>query len=314
MSERGKRAEGDLGVGVVFPQTEIEPDAGAIRVYVEAVEGLGFDHVLVYDHVTGVDPTTYPDWADTAHRNGATSAKPYDVSDRFHEIMVLFGFLAGVCSLELVSGVLVLPQRQTALVAKQAAEVDVLTGGRLRLGVGIGWNPIEYRSMGYDFHERGRRIERQIELLRRYWTEATVLLQDGDDWAHGVGIAPRPVQQPIPIWIGAGANERALARVGRLGDGWLPVSVNPSELAPALEAIWVAAREAGRDPARIGIQGRIEGAGSDDIDAVASEVASWQKLGATHVALNTMRCGLSGVEQHVAALTRVAAAVFEPTV
>ncbi len=296
-------------LGVVFPQVEIEPDPAAIRRYAAGVEELGLDHILVYDHVTGVDPEVHPDFVSVARGGGATSAKPYDVHDSFHEVMVLLGFLAAVSELDLVSGVLVLPQRQTALVAKQAAEVDVLSGGRLRLGVGVGWNKIEFKSMGHDFTQRGARIEPQIELLRRYWTEPTVRAETSEDWADGVGITPRPVQQPIPIWIGAGATRRALERVGRLGDGWLPVGVDPTALPEQLDVIHEAARAAGRRPEDIGIQGRMESVGAREVDELRAELASWRSLGATHVALNTMRSGLSGADAHVEALGRLVPAL-----
>jgi probable F420-dependent oxidoreductase len=289
-------------LGVVFPQVEIEADPAAVRRYAEAVEEMGFEHILVYDHVTGVDPAVHQEFGSVARAGGATSAKPYDVHDSFHEVMVLMGFLAACTSMELVTGVLVIPQRQTALVAKQAAEVDVLSGGRLRLGVGVGWNRIEFRSMGFDFEARGRRIDHQIELLRRYWSEPTVRAGTGDDWAEGVGLMPRPAQQPIPLWIGAGPTRRALERVGRLGDGWLPVGVDPAALGEQLETIRGAAHDAGRDPGAIGIQGRLETAAARDPGVVRTELDKWRALGATHVALNTMRCGLQGADEHVAAL------------
>ncbi|MCW3068575.1 MAG: hypothetical protein JWL67_1200 [Solirubrobacterales bacterium] len=297
---------GCLRLGVVFPHTEIEPEPGAIRAWATAVAELGFDHALVYDHVTGVDPVVHADHGASARAAGATSAKPYDVADRFHELMVLLGFLAGVApSLELLSGVLVLPQRQTALVAKQAAEIDLLSEGRLRLGVGVGWNSLEQRSLGSDFRQRGARIEEQIALLRRYWTEPTVRFEGRWDWADGVGIAPLPVQRPIPIWVAAGTNARALERVGRLGDGWLPVGTDPRRLHDQLERIRAAAVAAGRDPAMLGLQGRT--AVTDDRDALSGELEAWRDLGATHVALDTMRRGLDGVEEHVATLRSAAA-------
>jgi probable F420-dependent oxidoreductase len=295
-----------MRLGVVFPQVEIEPDPAAVRSYVEAAQQLGFDHVLVYDHVTGVDPAVHADFAQVARRGGATSPKPYDVHDTFHEVMVLMGFLAGISTLDLVTGVLVLPQRQTPLVAKQAAEVDVLSGGRLRLGVGVGWNRIEFRSMGAAFERRGDRIEAQVDLLRRYWTETTVRHDGEDDWADGVGIAPRPVQQPIPIWLGAGATRRALERVGRTADGWLPVAVEPRELDGQLDVVHAAAVAAGRDPAAIGIQGRLEWATVREQGGVAAELAAWRDLGASHVAVNTMRAGLNGADAHIAALAGIA--------
>jgi probable F420-dependent oxidoreductase len=298
-----------MKLGVVFPQVEIEADPAAIRCYAQAVEDLGFDHVLVYDHVTGIDPASHKEFADLAHRSGATSTKPYDVYDSFHEVMVLLGFLSAVCSLDFITGVLVLPQRQTPLVAKQAAEVDVLSEGRLRLGVGIGWNALEYRSMGREFHTRGARIEEQIDLLRRFWTDQTVRFTSDEHWADGVGISPRPVQRPIPIWLGAGNTAKALARVGRIADGWLPVGVDPADLAPQLDLIRAAAGDAGRDARAIGIQGRLERAGAREPGDIASEIQAWRGLGATHLAINTMRCGLTGAQAHVKALAALAPAL-----
>src|SRR5687767_554196 len=158
-----------MRIGVVFPQTELGGDAGAARAYAEAVEGLGYRHLLVYDHVLGADPEVHKGWSG-----------PYDVHTTFHEPFVLFGFLAAITSaLELVTGIIILPQRQTALVAKQAAEVDLLSGGRLRLGVGIGWNAVEYEALGEDFSNRGKRSAEQIEVLRRLWSDQTVTF-DGD--------------------------------------------------------------------------------------------------------------------------------------
>ena len=177
-----------MQIGVVLPQTEIGTDVSAIRSYGQGVEELGFKHLIAYDHVLGADPSVYEDW------DG-----PYDIDTQFHEPFVLFGFLAACTSLELASGIVILPQRQTALVAKQAAEVDILTDGRFRLGVGIGWNPVEYESLGQDFTQRGRRIEEQVELMRRLWSERSVTFTGVFDEVAGVGLAPLPVQRPIPV-------------------------------------------------------------------------------------------------------------------
>ena len=148
-----------MRIGVIFPQTELGGDAGAVRAYVAAVEGLGYDHLLAYDHVLGADPEVHEGWSG-----------PYDVDTTFHEPFVMFGYLAAVTSVELVTGIIILPQRQTALVAKQAANVDVFSGGRLRLGVGLGWNYVEYESLNEDFHTRGRRMAEQIDVMRLLWT------------------------------------------------------------------------------------------------------------------------------------------------
>src|SRR5437588_11706798 len=167
-------------IGVVFPQTEIGPDPAVVKDYAQAAEALGYSHLLVYDHVLGASTEHRPDWG------GAYSQK-----DQFHEPFVLFGYLAGLTSkIELVMGVLVLSQRQTALVAKQAAEVDVLTGGRLRLGVGVGWNPVEYDALGIDFHTRAARYEEQVELLRRYWMEDSVTFEGRFDRVDHAGLMP----------------------------------------------------------------------------------------------------------------------------
>jgi probable F420-dependent oxidoreductase len=294
-------------LGVVFPQTEIEPDAGAVRAFAQCAEQLGLNHVSLYDHVVSVDSDVRPDFADLAHRDGATAPRPYDLSDRFHEVMVLMGFLAGVCSLELATGILVLPQRQTALVAKQAAEVDLLTGGRVRLGVGIGWNRLEFDALGADFDRRMDRLEQQIDLLRRYWTETSIEDDGIDGRVTGVGLAPRPVQRPIPIWI-AGGKRRALERVGRLGDGWLPVTVDPAAARTSLAVVRAAAIAAGRDPDALGIEARLSCSGPD-LDRSRADLSEWADLGATHIALNTMGSGLRGADAHAAALTRAVEAL-----
>ena len=206
-----------MRIGVVFPQTELGGDVGAVRAYAEAVDGLGYAHVLAYDHVLGADPSVHENWRG-----------PYDVSTTFHEPFVLFGFLAGIVpSLELVTGVIILPQRQTALVAKQAAEVDLLTGGRFRLGVGVGWNHVEYEALGQRFDQRGRREEEQVELLRRLWTEPSLTFRGEFDTITGAGLAPMPIQRPIPVWLG-GRSDPTYRRIGRLADGWFP-QVRPGE-------------------------------------------------------------------------------------
>ena len=285
-----------MRVGVVFPQTEIGADPGAVRAYAGAVCGLGYRHVLAYDHVLGADPAAYPGWAG-----------PYDVDSMFHEPLVLFGFLAAITELELVTGVIILPQRQTVLVAKQAAEVDLLSGGRLRLGVGIGWNRVEYEALGQDFTRRGRRVGEQVELLRRLWTERAVTHPGPAERVTGAGIAPRPVQRPIPVWFG-GQSEPAYRRAGRLGDGWFPQLPPGPGLAAAKAIVEAAAAEAGRDPAGLGMEGRIS-YGRAGADAVAAAVQAWERAGATHVSVNTMGAGLATVDEHIAALAAVAGAV-----
>jgi probable F420-dependent oxidoreductase len=279
---------------VTFPQTELGGDPGAVRAYGERVEELGYSHILVYDHVVGADPTVHTGW------NG-----PYDVHTTFHEPFVMYGYLAAVTrSLELVTGVIILPQRQTALVAKQAAEVDLLSGGRFRLGIGVGWNAVEYEALGEDFGSRGKRSSEQITLLRRLWTEQSVTFNGEYHQVTGAGLAPLPVQRPIPVWIGA-ASSPGYRRAGRLADGWFPMMGPGHALDDARAVVERAAVEAGRDPATIGMEGRVDWHG--DTDAAADQLAQWAKAGASHVSINTMNAGLTTVDDHLAALARVAA-------
>jgi probable F420-dependent oxidoreductase len=278
---------------VVFPQTELGGDPGAVRAYGETVEAVGYTHVLAYDHVVGADPAVHTGWAG-----------PYDVNTTFHEPLVMFGYLAAVTrSVELVTGVIILPQRQTALVAKQAAEVDLLSGGRLRLGIGLGWNAVEYEALGEDFTNRGKRSGEQIELMRRLWTEQTVSFDGDFHRVTGAGLAPLPVQRPIPLWIGTRSTP-GYRRAGRLADGWFPMMEPGPDLDYARGIVEQAAVEAGRDPAAIGMEGRVTWSGDDD--ALARDVAAWAATGASHLSINTMGAGLTSVDEHLAVLARVA--------
>jgi probable F420-dependent oxidoreductase len=285
-----------MKIGVVFPQTELGGDVGAVRAYGEAAEALGYTHLVAYDHVVGADPTVHAGWAG-----------PYDVSTTFHEPFVMFGYLAAVTSLELVTGIIILPQRQTALVAKQAAEVDLLTRGRFRLGVGLGWNPVEYEALGQSFEQRGRRLSEQIELLRRLWTEASITYTGTFDTVIGAGIAPLPAQRPIPIWIG-GVSDPAYRRIGRLADGWFPRIPPDETLQQALEVIDAAARDAGRDAGSIGMEARVSWAPAD-ADRFSTEVEAWRQAGATHLAIDTMSTSQTTVDDHITALQRAAGVI-----
>src|SRR4051794_22612532 len=233
-----------MQIGVVFPQTEIGAAVTDVRAYGVGVEQLGFAHLLAYDHVLGADPEVHAPWTG-----------PYDLHTTFHEPFVLFGYLAACTSIELVTGVIILPQRQTALVAKQAAEVDLLTGGRFRLGIGLGWNALEYEALGQEFHNRGRRMGPQVELMRRLWTGRSVTFEGAYEKVTAAGVAPLPIQRPIPVWFGA-FTEPALRRAGRLADGWFP-QVGPGAQLDELKAIVdKAAADAGRDPTGLGMEGR----------------------------------------------------------
>jgi probable F420-dependent oxidoreductase len=278
-------------IGVIYPQTELATDPGTVRAYVRKVEELGYRHLEIYDHVLGADPAGHIGW------NG-----PYDVSTTFHEPLVFYGFLAAITQLELVTGIVIAPQRQTALLAKQAAEVDILSEGRLRLGVGAGWNLVEYEALGQEFSTRGKRMEEQIGLLRRLWTERSVTHEGTFDTIVGAGLAPLPVQRPIPIWIG-GLSPAALRRIGRIADGWFP-RVDPGpELDEARAIIAAAAADAGRDPAAIEMDGRVK-QGAGGTDELARDAQRWRDAGATHLSVDTMGFGLSGVDAHLDALAR----------
>lgn len=280
-----------MRIGVVFPQTELGGDPSAVRAYGQRVEELRFTHLLAYDHVVGADPAVYKDWAG-----------PYDISTTFHEPLVMFGYLAAVTTtLELVTGIIILPQRQTVLVAKQAAEVDLLSEGRLRLGVGLGWNAVEYEALGEDFSNRGKRMSEQIDVMRRLWTEQSVTFEGKHHRVTGAGLAPLPVQRPIPVWIGA-ASKPAFERAGRLADGWFPMMSPGPELDEACDIVAQSATAAGRDP--VAMEGRVTWRG--DRDQLAEEIAAWRAAGATHVTVNTMRAGLRTVDEHLDVLATVA--------
>jgi probable F420-dependent oxidoreductase len=285
-----------MNVGVVFPQTELPADRGAVRAYVEGVEALGYTHLVAYDHVLGADRSVHSGWSG-----------PYDLDSTFREPLVFFGHLAALTSLELVTGIIILPQRQTALVAKQAAEVDLLTEGRFRLGVGLGWNPVEYEALGQDFTTRGRRIGEQVELLRRLWSERSVTYTGSYETVTGAGLAPLPVQRPIPVWFGA-ASPPAYRRAGRLADGWFPQVAPGPRLDEARAIVEQAALEAGRDPSSLGMEGRISW-GDQGAHQLSDHADRWQAAGASHLAINTMNAGLQGVDGHLGALTLGAEAI-----
>jgi probable F420-dependent oxidoreductase len=281
-----------MKVGVVFPQTEIGTDPAVIKDYAQTAEELGFLHILAYDHVIGANPASRPGWK-----------PPYSHLDNFHEPFILFGYLAGLTKkVALVTGIIILPQRQTVLVAKQAATLDVLSAGRLRLGIGIGWNSVEYEALGENFKNRGHRSEEQIEVMRKLWTQELVTFEGRWHKITDAGINPLPVQRPIPIWFG-GTDDRALRRLAKLGDGWFPLMAPDEKCRAAIDKIHSYAREAGRNPNDIGIEGRI-GYGQGSTDAWLSDLQAWKDLGATHVSLNTMRVGLGSPAAHIEAIRR----------
>ncbi len=254
-----------MQIGVTFPTHEIGTDPAAIRAFAQAAEDLSFSHIAAYDHLIGADPAGHPGFD-----------KPYTVHTPFHEPLTLFSFLAA-CTRRIgfVSAVLVLPMRQTVLVAKQAAELDILCSGRLRLGVGFGRYDMEYLAMGAEFRNRGRRIEEQVALLRALWSQQVVDFKGEWHSVRRAGINPLPVQRPIPLWFGGGyRNEAALRRIARISDGWLWYSPptangnplpapNPGEVADRFRTF---VRSAGRDPSDVPIEGRLDVARSTPHD------------------------------------------------
>jgi probable F420-dependent oxidoreductase len=284
-------------IGVIFPQTEIGTDPLMVRDFAQAAEDLGYSHVQAYDHVVGADTRVRPGW------NG-----PYDLHSLFHEPMVLFGYLAGLTErIELVAGVLILPQRQTVLVAKQAAEVDVLSGGRFRLGVGIGWNMVEYEALGANFHNRGKRSEEQIALLRALFVQESVNFVGHWEHVHAAGVNPLPVQRPIPIWIG-GSSEATVHRAAKIGDGWFPQIRAGERAKTAIERVRAYVAAAGRDPERFGIEGGIELADGGP-DEWARQLEFWRSVNVSHVRVVTMKAGLATPAAHIDAIRRFREAV-----
>ena len=281
-------------IGVTFPQTEIGNDPFAIRDYAQAAEGMGYRTILAYDHVLGASTATRPDWSG-----------PYTSNTPFHEIFVLFGYLAGLTStVELVTGVVILPQRQTALVAKQASAVDVLSGGRLRLGVGIGWNAVEYQALGENFRNRGTRSEEQISVLRALFAESVVDVNGRWHTIEAAGINPLPVRRSIPIWLG-GYAEETLQRIGTIGDGWIAFRPPDDKLRAQVERMYGYAEAAGRDPSAIGLEGQLSYARVPR-DRWAAYAEDWRALGARYLTVNTMGAGFTSPQQHIDALREVA--------
>ena len=281
-----------MKLGVVFPQTEIGSDPGAVREYAQAAEGMGYNHILAFDHVLGANAESRPGWS------GA-----YRHTDAFHEPFVLFGYLAAVTnSVELVTGVVILPQRQTALVAKQTAAVDVLSQGRLRLGIGIGWNAVEYEALGENFRDRGRRSEEQIDLMRKLWTNDLITYEGRWHKITDAGLNPLPVQQPIPVWFG-GAAPQTIRRVATMGDGWFPLFRPDDRGRELIESMREQAATAGRGPDDIGVESwvSIRDSSEDDWKLTAE---AWRELGATHLSVNTMNAGLESPQAHIEAIQR----------
>ncbi|MFV0308073.1 MAG: LLM class F420-dependent oxidoreductase [Desertimonas sp.] len=282
--------------GAVLPHHEIGTDPGALRDYLQGLEGLGITHLLVYDHVLGADPD----------RPGGFRGA-YDKDVAFHEPFTVLAFAAAVTrSIELTPTVLILPQRQTALVAKQAAEVSLLSEGRLRLGVGVGWNTVEYEALGVDFARRGVRQAEQVELLRRLWTSDSLDYQGEFHTVPKASILPRPAA-PIPIWFG-GSAPALLERCARLGDGWIPLGSPNEQSAERLATIRRHREAAGLSMDGFAVQAQAQYRGGDP-DRWRGHAERWQALGATHLAVATHNAGDTDVDGHLARVREYLAAV-----
>ena len=294
-----------MEIGVIFPQTEIEPDVVAIRDFAQAAEDMGYSYLFIADHVLGADASAYDH----------PLFGMYNHETVVHESLTTMSYLAAVApKLGLMSGILILPQRQTALVAKQAAEIDVLCGGKLRLGIGVGWNFVEYEALGMNFNDRGARSAEQIEVMRELWTKESVDFHGRwHDITHA-GINPLPVQRPIPVWLGVGSPlapippDVALRRVARIADGWCP-NFAPDESGYALqEKVHNYMAEYGRDPSELGLDGRMGTAGSPP-EAWGDRVAAWREMGASHLSIENRRAGLKTADDHIEMMRRFKEAV-----
>jgi probable F420-dependent oxidoreductase len=287
-----------MKIGLVFPQTEFGSNASEIKDYTQTAEGLGFSHILAYDHVLGANPNHLEKF------NG-----PYTFLDSFLSPLVLFSYMSAITeTLEFATGIIILPQRQTALFAKQAATLDQLCSGRLRLGVGIGWNRVEYQALDKNFHNRGRRIEEQVQILRLLWQKPLINFFGEWESIPDAGLNPLPIQKPIPIWFGGHAKP-VLERAGRLGDGWMPNYREAAQAKPSWDLIRETAEKNGRDSSKIGLEARINyetRIKSNDKGDWIKIIQTWNDIGANHISFNTMNIGLNSPKKHIQAIKDIA--------
>jgi probable F420-dependent oxidoreductase len=276
-----------MKLGAIFPSTEIDPTPEAIRRYASGIERVGGEQIVLYDHILGAGLSTRPDFQG-----------PFNSAHVFHEIFTTMAFMSAVTErVTLSTGILVLPQRQTALVAKQAAQVDLLSGGRLRLGVGVGWNRLEYEGQGENFGSRGKRFEDQVPLLRQLWSQPEVTYSSDYHNIDDAGINPLPVQRPIPIWLGT-SNPRLLDRVARIADGWMPGSNDVDEVEPEWQELQALRADLHPDDP-LGLEGHLKLRDYDE-SAWVTQAERWREIGASSLCMITTGLGLgSDADAHV---------------
>jgi probable F420-dependent oxidoreductase len=281
-------------LGAVLSQNE-KGEIAALRDYAQAVQDLGYDFLVVADHVVGSDAAAHPELE-----------RVFPIDNLLHEPFALLAYLSAAAPrLGMLTSVIILPQRQTVLAAKQAAEIDLMTGGRFRFGVGIGWNPLEFEALGTSFANRARRFEEQIEVMRRLWSERLVTFEGRYHTLRAAGINPRPIQQPVPIWIGASA-EAAVRRACQIADGYLPLRPLDGGWEATIEKVHGWLREAGRDPATFGLEGRLD-AGRGGPDDWRKTTEMWRGFAASHLSVGTG--GLGAPEAHIRRLREVREAI-----
>ena len=276
-----------MQIGAVFPHNEIGTDPGAIKAFAQGVEALSISHLLIYDHVLGADPD----------REGGFRGA-YDKDVAFHEPFTTFAFIAAVTEkLEMITTVMILPQRQTVLAAKQAAEVALLSNNRFRLGVGVGWNELEYVGLNETFNNRGRRQAEQVEVMRKLWSEDSLDYTGDYHRIDKASINPRPSKQ-IPIWFG-GSAPALLDRVARLGDGWIPLMGANEKAQACIDKIKATREAAGLSFDNFGIQAQAQySCGSPE--RWQKHARAWRDMGCTHIAIATHNAGATNVDGHLA--------------
>ena len=296
-----------MKLGITLPLVDIQGDPTTVRDFAQAAEALGYDHLGAPDHVLGVNVASRPDW-------GARNTS----KDFFPDPFVLFGVLSACTNrIEFSTQVMILPQRQTALVAKQAASLDVLSGGRFRFGIGVGWNPVEYVGLNESFKDRGKRQEEQVEVMKALWAEPHVSFKGKWHTIEDAGINPLPVRRRIPLWFG-GHEDVTLRRIAKQGDGWIMLAHPAGPVANAEFAkLRGYVKEASRDPSAVGLEVWVS-TGEGGPEDWRRQFLAWRDAGVTHVTVNSTynrgphkRIAGRTVADHMAAMQQYRAAVAD---